>query len=125
MTTGKALDGKPYAGNPHVRFDEGEVAPAATPRRGSPLYNAQIMATLAGAASLLAVTAFADYALIVRDESENPRRSACSAGADIETSPRAAASPADALDDRFRSWLWSAGTSLNTYPSRGVLLIVR
>ena len=23
MATGKALDGKPYAGNPHVRFDEG------------------------------------------------------------------------------------------------------
>ena len=49
MTTGKALNGKPYAGNPHVapsqryggtsRFDEGEVAPAATPRRGSLLYN--------------------------------------------------------------------------------------
>ena len=35
METGKALDGKPYAGNPHVRFDEGEVASAATPRRGS------------------------------------------------------------------------------------------
>ena len=40
MATGKALDGKPYAGNPHVRFDEGEVAPAATPRRGSLLYKA-------------------------------------------------------------------------------------
>ena len=39
MATGKAFDGKPYAGNPHVRFDEGEVAPAATPRRGSLLYN--------------------------------------------------------------------------------------
>ena len=38
MATGKALDGKPYAGKPHVRFDEGEVAPAATPRRGSLLY---------------------------------------------------------------------------------------
>ncbi len=25
MATGKALDGKPYAGNPHVRFDEGHV----------------------------------------------------------------------------------------------------
>ena len=31
-------DGKPYAGNPHVRFDEGEVASATTPRRGSLLY---------------------------------------------------------------------------------------
>ena len=39
MATGKALNGKPYAGNPHVRFDEGEVASAATPRRGSLLYN--------------------------------------------------------------------------------------
>ena len=38
MTTRKALNGKPYAGNPHVRFDEGEVASAATPRRGSLLY---------------------------------------------------------------------------------------
>ena len=38
MATGKALNGKPYAGNPHVRFDEGEVASAAMPRRGSLLY---------------------------------------------------------------------------------------
>ena len=30
MATGKVLDGEPYAGNPHVRFDEGEVASAAT-----------------------------------------------------------------------------------------------
>ena len=36
--TGKVLEGKPYAGNPHVRFDEGEVASVATPRRGSLLY---------------------------------------------------------------------------------------
>ena len=38
MATGKALNGKPYAGNPHVRFDEGEIASAAMPRRGSLLY---------------------------------------------------------------------------------------
>ena len=36
--TNAALRGKPDAGNPHVRFDEGEVALAATPRRGSLLY---------------------------------------------------------------------------------------
>ena len=36
--TNAALRGKPDAGNPHVRFDEGEVASAATPRRGSLLY---------------------------------------------------------------------------------------
>ena len=37
MTTLKTPNGKPDAGNPHVRFDEGEVAPAK-PRRGSLLY---------------------------------------------------------------------------------------
>ena len=42
MTTGKALNGKPYAGNPHVRFDEGEVASAAMPRRGSLLYKEEM-----------------------------------------------------------------------------------
>jgi hypothetical protein len=35
--TNATLRGKPDAGNPHVRFDEGEVAPAK-PRRGSLLY---------------------------------------------------------------------------------------
>ena len=43
MTTGKALNGKPYAGNPHVRFDEGEVASVATPRRGSLLYKTSLI----------------------------------------------------------------------------------
>ena len=42
MATGKALDGKPYAGNPHVRFDEGEVASAEKPRRGSLLYKTKM-----------------------------------------------------------------------------------
>ena len=56
MTTGKALDGKPYTGNPHVRFDEGEVAPAATPRRGSLLYHRQLL-TIGAAAFALTVNA--------------------------------------------------------------------
>jgi hypothetical protein len=38
MATGKALDGKPYAGKPHVLFGERDVA-SVTPRRGSLLYN--------------------------------------------------------------------------------------
>ena len=50
MATGKALDGKPYAGNPHVRFDEGEVAPAAKPRRGSLLYKKLL--TMIGSAAV-------------------------------------------------------------------------
>ena len=63
MATGKALNGKPYAGNPRVaplqcygatsRFDEEEVAPAATPRRRSLLYKKQIV--LACAACVVAV----------------------------------------------------------------------
>ena len=40
--TNAALRGKPDAGNPHVRFDEGEVASATTPRRGSLLYTATV-----------------------------------------------------------------------------------
>jgi hypothetical protein len=38
MTTGKALNGKPYAGNPHVRFDEGAGAPRHS-GRSALLYN--------------------------------------------------------------------------------------
>jgi len=60
MATGKALDGKPYAGNPHVRFDEGEVAPTATPRRGSLLYKTKALFTvLAAVAAICANGAFA------------------------------------------------------------------
>ena len=44
--TNAAPRGKPDAGNPHVRFDEGEVAPAATPRRGSLLYDKKQMVGL-------------------------------------------------------------------------------
>lgn len=40
--TNAILRGKPDAGNPHVRFDEGEVA-SAKPRRGSLLYKTQVL----------------------------------------------------------------------------------
>ena len=46
--TNAALRGKPDAGNPHVRFDEGEVASAATPRRGSLLYNNKSLPLVVG-----------------------------------------------------------------------------
>ena len=60
MATGKALNGKPYAGNTHVRFDEGEVAPAATPRRGSLLYkSAKMLAWVVAAAASAALPALA------------------------------------------------------------------
>ena len=57
--TNAALRGKPDAGNPHVRFDEGEVASAATPRRGSLLYKQRLSAFFA-VACLLCVPAYAD-----------------------------------------------------------------
>ena len=44
MATGKALNGNLYAENPHVRFDDEEVASAATPRRGSLLYGGKLRA---------------------------------------------------------------------------------
>ena len=43
--TNAILRGKPDAGNPHVRFDEGEVA-SAKPRRGSLLYKKLICAAV-------------------------------------------------------------------------------
>jgi len=57
MATGKALVGKPYAGNPHVRFDGGEVAPAAKPRRGSLLYRCSVLPALALALNAVAAVA--------------------------------------------------------------------
>lgn len=57
MTTGKALDVKPYAGNPHVQFDAGKTAPAATPRRGSLLCRNAVIALAATAAVMSASAA--------------------------------------------------------------------
>ena len=49
MTKREALNGKPYAGNPHVRFDEGEAASTATSRRGSLLYKKILLLIAVGA----------------------------------------------------------------------------
>ena len=83
MTTEKALEGKPYAGNPHARFDGGEVAScteeaslrrvhcrrqpegrasvcATTPRRGSLLYEIAVLVL----ASAVTWSGFADDSVI-------------------------------------------------------------
>ena len=57
--TNAILRGKPDAGNPHVRFDEGEVA-SAKPRRGSLLYKKKVCVLFACAA--FAVSAFGSVA---------------------------------------------------------------
>ena len=48
--TNAILRGKPDAGNPHVRFDEGEVA-SAKPRRGSLLYKRIVLSVCAALAA--------------------------------------------------------------------------
>ena len=53
--TNSALDGKPYAGNPHVRIDEGDGA-SAKPRRSSLLYKTKVLSRTNGT-SRVAVTA--------------------------------------------------------------------
>ena len=55
MVTGKALNGKPYAGNPHVRFDEGAGAPRHSGRSALLYKNTQkAMNGLIGRAALIA-----------------------------------------------------------------------
>ena len=63
MTTGKALEGTPHAGNLYTRFDEGEIASAATPRRGSLLYK-RLIAAIAGTLAACALPA-AGYEYII------------------------------------------------------------
>ena len=82
MATGKALDGKPYAGNPHVapsqcyggtgRFDEGEVAPAATPRRGSLLYKRLARLCIVGGVFTCASATFASGATWTNSVANTP-----------------------------------------------------
>ena len=43
MATRKVPSGTPYTGNPRVRFDEGDVVSATTPRRGVLLYKHVVM----------------------------------------------------------------------------------
>ena len=68
--TNAILRGKPDAGNPHVRFDEGEVA-SAKPRRGSLLYKymRSIRALLTGKAfSLAAISLLVPAAALAETE---------------------------------------------------------
>ena len=71
MTKREALKGKPFAGNPHVRFDEGEVAPAATPRRGSLLYKGlPLYAVMICCLNVLGETYMADVDAIETDKTQ-------------------------------------------------------
>ena len=68
--TNAILRGKPDAGNPHVRFDEGEVA-SAKPRRGSLLYKATKIKTVKSLkAGLLACAASCSLSLMAYERGE-------------------------------------------------------
>ena len=123
MTTGKALNGKPYAGNPHVRFDEGEVASAAMPRRGSLLYKR--IAVILGAAALLPLHADTYQFIVSGYPAANESYAAASAATSLETATRSGGSAASALEARYRTWDESDGIALRSDTYRGLLLIVR
>ena len=103
MATGKALDGKPDAGNPHVRFDEGEVASctaeaslrrvhcrrqpegrasvcAATPRRGSLLYRRNNVSRILAAAFAVALVACLPIAVFAAEWFVSPSGNDSAAG---------------------------------------------
>ena len=74
--TNAILRGKPDAGNPHVRFDEGEVA-SAKPRRGSLLYRTPVgKFAVAAALALGAVEGAAPAAAAESARGENLIRNA-------------------------------------------------
>ena len=57
MVTEKALEEKPHAGNPHIRFDSGKGAPVSTPRCRVLLYKRVVLAAIAVAMALPALSA--------------------------------------------------------------------
>ena len=61
MTTGKALNGKPYAGNPHVRFEEGASAPES-PRRNALLHATRTIRAAVAVALTIAASAMTAFA---------------------------------------------------------------
>ena len=71
--------GKPYAENPHVRFDEGEVASAATSRCGSLLYKQMTILFAAAVAASGAFVANADITMLYSKQ-QIPENFHCVAG---------------------------------------------
>ena len=121
MATGKALDGKTHAGNPHVRFDAGEVAPAATPRRGS-LFCRTILCLILGFA---AVTVFGAYQYIISTDptlAVNPSESAYSTAVSVNVRASAPQTLGTALETRYRTSAESGTSALNRQPA--VLTII-
>ena len=120
--TNSVLRGKPYAGNPHVRFDEGEVASAATPRLGSLPYKRRIVATVAfTAAAVTLATAPLALASETTDFWDTSERAA-----DVTSSVTSSGSAAAYFETEHESsFEVSIGSDINTFPLRGLRFIFR
>ena len=121
-----ALSGKPYAGNPHVRFDEGEVA-SVKPRRGSPLYKKLVVA---GVLFASAAAGAADYELAAGETdtiSTNVNYTTMNIAGDLTVSDGAkvTAATGSAVNLIGGSATVSGKTSqLGTYASSGTVLTI-
>ena len=126
MTTFKEFNGKPYAGIPHVRFDEGEVASATTPRRGSLLYKER-----AKMKKLIIMISAAALSFAVRADAPSAESGAYNDHviAFIDTRPAAAAAR---IPDNPGGWIETrqcdekmAFAAIGTIEPIGFLLIIR
>ena len=130
--TNAILRGKPDAGNPHVRFDEGEVA-SAKPRRGSLLYTRKkaVAAALTAAitAAPLAAANGDEYQFIVSGDpiaaATVGSSSAISGEITLETGALRVAGSADDLEARSRTTGASVAIALNATKFRAFIMSVR
>ena len=121
--TNAFLLGKPDVGDAHVRLDEGEVASAATPRRGSLLY--KTIAMMHGAVALLPLHADTYQFIVSGYPAANESYAAASAATSLETATRSGWSAASALEARYRTWDESDGIALRSDKYRGLMIIIR
>ena len=110
--TNAILRGKPDAGNPHVRFDEGEVA-SAKPRRGSLLYKHLLFASCLALAAfaLSAHAADADYPEWIPIEPQ--------------ITPVVTSVDSDTLGAETSFWMFWRTSEIGKYPVPGFLLLFR
>ena len=128
MTRHETREGKPYAGNPHMRLDEGEVVPLASPRRGC---GKSVYAVLA-LPVLLAAVAFGQeaantYTFIVSGVPvQNLYESAVSEPGNLTTGGFSVSATTDNdCEARYRTLSYSEGCGLLSAKLRPTFIIFR
>ena len=128
MTTRKTHNGTAYARNPYVQFDEGEVVPAATSRRGSGKFT---YATLA-LPVLLAVVTFGQeaadtYTFIVSGVPvQNLCESTVSDPGNLTTGGFSVSATTDSdCEARYRTVAYSEGGGLRSTKLRSLIISFR